>query len=69
MLERCATRRCPGGNDYELYEVDDEFVLTARCRGSTPRRTVYWESGVLNVAAEHKDEQRSRRRSYVDDDE
>lgn len=54
-----------GDSDYELYEEDDEFVLSAEMPGFDPEEiTVSWENGVLNVAAEHEDEQRNRRRTY-----
>ncbi|MEF8800202.1 MAG: Hsp20/alpha crystallin family protein [Halolamina sp.] len=53
------------GNDYELYEEDDEFVLSVEMPGFDPGEiTVSWEAGVLNVAAEHEDDQRGRRRTY-----
>ena len=51
--------------DYELYEEDDEFVLSAELPGFDPEEiTVSWDSGVLNIAAEHEDEERNRRRTY-----
>jgi len=54
-----------GRNDYELYEEDDEFVLSAELPGFDPEEiTVSWDSGVLNIAAEHDDEGRNRRRTY-----
>jgi HSP20 family protein len=54
-----------GSTEYELYEEDDEFVLSVEMPGFDPEEiTVSWESGVLNVAAEHEDEQRGRRRTY-----
>ncbi|MFB6220277.1 MAG: Hsp20/alpha crystallin family protein [Halolamina sp.] len=53
------------GTDYELYEEDDEFVLSVEMPGFDPEEiTVSWDAGVLNVAAEHEDDQRSRRRTY-----
>jgi HSP20 family protein len=68
-----------GGNDYELYEEDGEFVLSVEMPGFEPEEIdVTWQEGVLNVAAEHTDDERGRRRTYhrrfrfpraVDDDE
>ncbi|MFB6151334.1 MAG: Hsp20/alpha crystallin family protein [Haloarculaceae archaeon] len=52
-------------NDYELYEEDDEFVLSVEMPGFDPEEiTVSWDEGVLNIAAEHEDEQRGERRTY-----
>ena len=54
-----------GGTDYELYEEDDEFVLSVEMPGFDPEEiTVSWEDGVLNIAAEHDDETRGERRTY-----
>jgi HSP20 family protein len=54
-----------GGNDYELYEEDDEFVLTVELPGFDPEEiTASWDAGVLNVAAEHEDDRRGARRTY-----
>jgi HSP20 family protein len=54
-----------GSNDYELYEQDDEFVLTVELPGFDPEEiTVSWDDGVLNVAGEHEDEARGTRRTY-----
>jgi HSP20 family protein len=68
-----------GSDDYELYEADDEFVLSVEMPGFDPADIdVTWNEGVLNVAAEHEDETRGHRRTYhrrfrfpktVDDDE
>ena len=68
-----------GDNDYELYEAEDEFVLSIEMPGFEPdEMNVSWNDGVLNIAAEHEDEQRNRRKTYhrrfrfpkaVDDDE
>ncbi|WP_394338539.1 Hsp20/alpha crystallin family protein [Halonotius aquaticus] len=53
------------GNDYELFEEDGEFVLSIELPGFDPAEiTASWDSGVLNVAAEHEDEQRGQRRTY-----
>ncbi len=54
-----------GGNDYELYEEDDEFVLTVDMPGfETDEIELAWDDGVLNVAAEHTDESRGRKKTY-----
>ncbi len=54
-----------GGNDYELYEEDDEFVLSIELPGFDPDEiTASWDDGILDVAAEHADEQRGTRRTY-----
>jgi HSP20 family protein len=54
-----------GGNDYELYEQDGEFVLTIEMPGFDPEEiTLAWDDGVLNVAGEHTDESRNRRKTY-----
>lgn len=54
-----------GGSDYELYEEDDEFVLSIELPGFDPEEiTASWDAGVLNVAAEHDDERRGTRRTY-----
>ncbi|NUC73038.1 Hsp20/alpha crystallin family protein [Haloterrigena sp. SYSU A558-1] len=54
-----------GGNDYELYEEDDEFVLTIDMPGfETDEIGLSWDDGVLNVAAEHVDDERGRKKTY-----
>lgn len=54
-----------GENDYELYEEDDEFVLTLTMPGfDLEEIDVTWDEGVLNVAAEHADEDRGRKKTY-----
>lgn len=54
-----------GGNDYELYEQDGEFVLTIEMPGFDPEEiTLAWDDGVLNVAADHVDEERGRKKTY-----
>lgn len=51
--------------DYELYEEDEAFVLTIEMPGFDPDDIdVTWNEGVLNVAAEHDDETRNRRKTY-----
>ncbi len=53
------------GSDYELYEEDGEFVLTVDMPGfETDDITVAWDDGVLNVAAEHVDQDRGRKKTY-----
>ncbi|MFC7018753.1 MULTISPECIES: Hsp20/alpha crystallin family protein [Haloarcula] len=54
-----------GRNDYELYEEDEEFVLSVEMPGFDPEEiSVSWDDGVLNIAAEHEDERRGERRTY-----
>ncbi|WP_275882003.1 Hsp20/alpha crystallin family protein [Halorhabdus sp. BNX81] len=54
-----------GSSDYELYEEDDEFVLSVELPGFDPEEiTVTWDDGVLNIAAEQEDESRNQRRTY-----
>lgn len=52
-------------DDYELYEEDDEFVLTINMPGfERDEITVAWDDGTLNVAGEHTDEARGREKTY-----
>jgi len=54
-----------GGTDYELYEEDGEFVLSVELPGFDPEEiSASWDQGVLNIAAEHADEDRGQRRTY-----
>ena len=54
-----------GSDDYELYEEDDEFVLSVEMPGfDVEDIDVTWDDGVLNVAAAHEDEHRGRRQTY-----
>ncbi len=54
-----------GGTDYELYEEDGEFVLNVEAPGfEADEFDVAWDNGVLNVAAEHVDDERGRKRTY-----
>ncbi len=54
-----------GWSDYELYEEDDEFVLSVEMPGFEPDEiSVAWDEGVLNIAAEHEDDQRAERKTY-----
>ena len=53
------------GNDYELYEEDQDFVLSLELPGFDPAEiTVTWDDGVLNIAAEHEDEGRGQQKTY-----
>ncbi|MFB6132341.1 MAG: Hsp20/alpha crystallin family protein [Halanaeroarchaeum sp.] len=53
------------GNDYELYEEDDEFVLSVEMPGFDPEEiSVAWDDGVLNISAEHEDDRRGERKTY-----
>jgi HSP20 family protein len=50
---------------YELYEEDDEFVLTLDLPGfDTEEIDLGWEDGVLNVSAQHVDDRRGRKKTY-----
>ena len=52
-------------SDYELYEEDDDFVLTVNLPGFDPEEiTVAWDDGVLNIAAEHSDADRGHQKTY-----
>lgn len=54
-----------GGNDYELYEEDSEFVLSIEMPGFEREDIdLAWDNGRLNVAAERVDEERGRKRTY-----
>ena len=54
-----------GGSDYELYEEDSEFVLSVDVPGFEREDIdLTWDRGVLNVAAEHVDEDRGRKRTF-----
>lgn len=54
-----------GSNDYELYEEDEEFVLSVEMPGfEMDDISVSWDDCAMNVAAESEDETRSRRRTY-----
>lgn len=53
------------GGDYELYEEANEFVLTIDMPGfETDEIDLAWDDGVLNVAAEHVDEDRGQKKTY-----
>lgn len=54
-----------GGSDYELYEEDGEFVLTIDMPGfESEEIDLAWDDGLLNVAAEHVDESRDRKKTF-----
>ncbi|UWG48877.1 Molecular chaperone (HSP20 family) [Halanaeroarchaeum sp. HSR-CO] len=54
-----------GRNDYELYEEDDVFVLSVELPGFDPEEIqVAWDDGVLNISAEHADDERAQRKTY-----
>jgi HSP20 family protein len=54
-----------GSTDYELYEEDDEFVLSVEMPGFDPEEiTASWDDGMLTISAEHEDEARDQRKTY-----
>lgn len=54
-----------GGDDCELYEGDGEFVLTIDVPGFEREEIdLAWDDGVLDVAADHVDEERGRKKTY-----
>ena len=54
-----------GRTDYELYEEDDEFVLSVDMPGfERDEIDVTWHDGTVNVAAERVDERRGQRKTY-----
>ena len=54
-----------GADDYELYEEDGEFVLAIDLPGFDREEiTVTWDDGLLNVGAEHVDDERNRTKTY-----
>lgn len=54
-----------GGDDYELFEEDNEFVLSVELPGfDTDDISVAWDDGVLNISAERTDDGRGRRKTY-----
>lgn len=53
------------GSDYELYEEEDAFILAIEMPGfNTDDISLSWDDGVLNVAAEHVDDDRDRRKTF-----
>lgn len=54
-----------GFDDYELYEADDEFVLTIDMPGFTREDiSVSWDDGVLHIGADHSDDVRGQQKTY-----
>jgi len=54
-----------GSSGYDLYEEDDEFVLSIDVNGVDREEIdLTWDTGLLNVAAEHVDEDRGRKRTF-----
>ena len=54
-----------GSDDYDLYEEDDAFVLSIDAPGFNREEIdLTWDRGVLNVAAEHVDQERGRKRTF-----
>ncbi len=54
-----------GSSDYDLYEEDGRFVLSVDAPGFEREDIdLTWDNGVLNVAAEHVDEDRGRKRTF-----
>jgi len=54
-----------GSDDYELYEEDGEFVLSVELPGfDVGEIDVTWDDGMLNIAAEHEDDERNQHRTY-----
>jgi len=52
-------------SDYELYEEDGEFTLTVELPGFDREEIdLAWDEGILNVAAEHVDEDRGQQKTY-----
>lgn len=49
----------------EMYEEDDEFVLTCDMPGyELEEVTVSWDEGQLYISAEHEDEARNHRKTF-----
>lgn len=54
-----------GDREYELYEEDDQFVLNVELPGfDSEEIAVAWDEGVLNISAEHEDDEWGQRRTY-----
>jgi HSP20 family protein len=52
-------------SDYELYEEDGEFTLSVELPGFDREEIdLAWDEGILNVAAEHVDEDRGQQKTY-----
>lgn len=53
------------GTDFELYEQEDEFLLSVELPGfDLDDIEVNWYEGRLTISAEHEDESRGRQRTY-----
>lgn len=54
-----------GGNDYELYEDGEAFVLSVEMPGfDLDEIDVNWYEGRLDISAEREDESRGQRKTY-----
>lgn len=54
-----------GRSEFELFEEDDEFVLSVELPGFDREEiTVSWNDSVLNIAAEHEDPDRGQHKTY-----
>lgn len=54
-----------GSTDIELYEQEDEFLLSIELPGfDLEDIEVNWYEGRLTISAEHEDETRGRQRTY-----
>ncbi|MDX1748573.1 MAG: Hsp20/alpha crystallin family protein, partial [Halobacteriales archaeon] len=52
-------------DDYQLYEEDDEFVLNVDMPGfERDEIHVAWDDGVLNISADHVDQDRGQEKTY-----
>ena len=52
-------------SDFELYEDDNDFVLTLEMPGFDPADiSVAWDSGVLNIGARQTNQRRGRERTF-----
>ncbi|MDY6818970.1 MAG: Hsp20/alpha crystallin family protein [Halobacteriales archaeon] len=53
------------GTDYELFEEDDEFVLSVEMPGfESDEIDVSWYEGRLTISADHEDDMRDMKRTY-----
>lgn len=53
------------GDEFEFYETDEEYVVTVEMPGfEIDEITLTWDDGILNIAAEHVDEERGQERTY-----
>jgi HSP20 family protein len=54
-----------GSDDYELYEEDDEYVLSVEMPGfDVEDIDVAWDDGLLHIAAERSEDAKNERRTY-----